>query len=537
MLCALVMLPAAGGCSSTPAVPPKPPTIKVLRVVNHFGGTHYRTIIHDGVWYQTFDSSLLVLNPEQLTVVKQVDFGKAGEVGPATDMIIDEANKRMFIIIEDDEVIELSLTAPQAPEIVRRLDAAKLGIHPHHLSSVEGVYYVSGTGGVVRLSDLTRVLSSPEDAGRVARSAHGLVVTIGRQVHRLEDDKYIGSASDLQMLPTDAVAGQAGEMLFTLQGEQGALVGLMSPEVREIDSAQAKVAAKGIVRSVKVIGKMVWIVTDESVRGYSIGPDALEPAITCDVLGARDVDRISENYLAIAGSFGRSIYRIVQDAKGEGSTFVRGQREPSGLLAAVTDGQHILAGGPQGLWMYLINSRVELTNRKFDKPPPNPPRRAALVTAQAQISDDNTTLTVTPSPAAAASGTANAPSGAGGAASGRGAQQPVSPTAWTYTEPGGSLIHCVVAIDGENFWIGHDKGITVLKPILPAAPPVKFSMSGQAPSTVNLTDHVVGRLRMDGPVLHIYPLMVGGGASYVSVFGGFGVAQFVEEPSPVVVAK
>jgi hypothetical protein len=46
-------------------------------------------------------------------------------------------------------------------------------------------------------------------------------------------------------------------------------------------------------------------------------------------------------------------------------------------------------------------------------------------------------------------------------------------------------------------------------------------------------DTVAGSVRLAGPVIYIFPLLVGGGASYVSEFGGFGVVQFVEEPSPL----
>ena len=79
---------------------------------------------------------------------------------------------------------------------------------------------------------------------------------------------------------------------------------------------------------------------------------------------------------------------------------------------------------------------------------------------------------------------------------------------------------CVAAVDGD-FWIGHDRGVTVIKSV--EAVPVK----GAAPRA---SDRILGRLRFAGPVLHIHPLLVGGGASFVSEFGGFGVAKFIEEP-------
>jgi hypothetical protein len=41
---------------------------------------------------------------------------------------------------------------------------------------------------------------------------------------------------------------------------------------------------------------------------------------------------------------------------------------------------------------------------------------------------------------------------------------------------------------------------------------------------------VLGRVRIPGPVLYIYPLLIGGGVSFVSERGGFGVAELVDEP-------
>jgi len=510
---ALVMMTLnAGGCSSAPKTPPKPPVNSVLKLKHHLGGTHYRTLVRGGVWYQTFGGALLVIDPAQSATLSEIPFGKPGEIGPAVDMVIDDAQHRMVVVIEDDEVIQLSLIDPRAPVIVSRTSAGTLGIRPRRLSVVDGDIFASGPGGVVRLSDSARMLKSDEDVGRVGRSRDGLVASVGRQIHRLPDDRYAGAASDVQMMPLSL--GDPNTLMFTLQSEQGALVGLMNRDLRETQLPRGHIAVKGQVRRVREAGGKLWIVDDQGVTGYAVDDSGLTEAVHVAVLGARDVDLIDSNYLAIAGAFGRTVYRIEKDQQGPGSVFVRGQREASGLEGAACDGQHILAGGSLGLWMYLINARVELTTRLFDKQPPSPRRAATTVFAEARISQDGRSIEATPAPAHASD---TAP--------------------WTYSEPDGSLIHTVVAVDGD-FWIGHDKGITVLRAADLTAPPQKSTAnkSGSSSATPPL-DRVRARLRLEGPVLYLFPLLVGNGASYVSQLGGFGVAEFVDEPVLVPAGK
>jgi hypothetical protein len=73
-------------------------------------------------------------------------------------------------------------------------------------------------------------------------------------------------------------------------------------------------------------------------------------------------------------------------------------------------------------------------------------------------------------------------------------------------------MRCAVAVDGD-IWIGHEHGIIVL--------------SGEATSPI-----VKAELTIPGPVAALYPLRVGGGATYVSTLGGFGVARWFAEVIP-----
>ncbi len=429
--------------------------------------------------------------------MKTIDLGKSGEIGPAIDLSIVDSldHPRLFVVVEDDEVVELSLKSPQSPEIVDRIAASALGIQPRRLTMIDGTMYVSGKGGIVRLSDRKKIFSSDEDVSRVARCELGLIACIGRRVFRVEDERYIGSASEVQMI---AASSSAPPLAFARQGDAGVLVGLMNSDVREVDAQNATISVPGQLQSMRAAGDRLWIVTDQTISGYRIGERTLTDPIHVDVVGARDVGQVNENYLVVAGTFGRAMYRIATDSKGSGEKFVQVQREPSRLSQAVTDGRHILAGSREGLWMYLINARAELTTRQFEFAPPPSLTSASVASAQARISEDRRTLTMTWNVG-------------GGQAS----------QTWDYSDPQGAQFQCVVPIDGD-FWVGHGRGLTVLKPI----PPVPQTKNGRNQEI----DRVAGNIRIDGPVRYIFPLLVGGGASFVSEFGGFGVAQFVEEP-------
>jgi hypothetical protein len=507
LLTAVVLFPV--GCASKPKTPPKPPTVKVLRLTHHVGGTHYRTVVDGNYCYQTFDRRLLVMAAGEVTPLKTIELGKVGQSGPAIDMTLHprDSGKRLWIVIEDDELLELSLELPQAPVIAKRMAAARLGIRPRRLSMVGEDLYVSGPGGVVRVRDNHKVFSSEQDISRVAQGEAGLIACADRQATRLSDGRYVGSATDF--------AGTAGQhLIFIRQGEAGGHVGFMTAQAREIDAHRATVAVPGQINGVRVINDRLWIASDRTIAGYRMSENTLSDPIFIDVLGATDIAALDEQLLGICGTFGRATYRLEESDKDEPPAFVKIHREPSRLSLAASDGRHILAGGAEGLWMYLINSRVDLTTRQFENAPPPPTTIASVANGAAKISDDRLSITIT----------ANA-------------VDPVTgdKSRFTYSEAGSGtavLIHCVEAVDGE-FWIGHDRGITVLKappaPIDEGAPKRETQKAQQAAQQI-AANRVAGRVRLDGPVLYIYPLLVGGGASFVSEFGGFGVAKFVDEP-------
>jgi len=486
-------------------LPPPTPTVSSFNLVHHVGGTHYRVLTNEGRCIQAFGSSIQVVDPQSLLVINDVPLGKFGHCGPVVDMAI--VGERLWAVIEDDAVVELALPPGLAPTIRRSISSSDLGILPRTVSVVDGVVYASGAGGVVNLDSGAKVFSNDDVCGSVAKAGRALVTSVGRQVHRLDDGRYVGAASALINLPNDVAEGSSAALAFTLGNEAGSLVGLMTSEVREVGGSDATVGVPERVERLRFLNSHLFIVGSQRIDWYEVAGDAMKFAGTIDILGARDIDQLDARTFVIVGTAGRAIYQLNEGSSG--GRFIAAQREASRLSMATGDGLNVLAGSREGAWMYLVNSRAELTKRTIESAPPGP-RVANSVDAQATISIDGTTLSVKPV--------------AGGPEP---AAQP-----WEYREPKGAKMHTVMAVDGD-FWIGHDRGITILRPdggqsLLDLQLVAKAKKKD---STIPMPqpDPVKERLRFAGPVKYIFPLLAGKGASYVSEFGGFGVARFLDE--------
>ncbi|MDY7109731.1 MAG: hypothetical protein SYC29_13935 [Planctomycetota bacterium] len=480
MLCLGVIAVMGPGCAGPVRRPARESPAPVLRITDHVGGRHERMLFREGLWYQSCGHELLVLERADGSTIARVapgrHLGPVRRLAPITDMLIH--GDRLLLVLEDDGVAELSLADPRGPVISDIIEAERLGIRPRRLSVAAGEVYISGVGGIARLSDGEIVFRREGDIGRVVTSNWGLVTTIGRRIHRLRDGEYIGSASAL--IPLPAGSSLPGSLAFIRRGEQRTSIGLMHGDLREVDARKATVALDSPLHRLRIFGDRMWVVAGEAIRVYEMRGDALKTAMTIPVAGARDLRIIDESHLAISGTFGRGIRRLRADATGPGGAWVHLHREPSALTRADFDGRHVLAGGAQGAWLYRLGSGARPVDE--DAPTESTPQRGAVtVGATALIDDDNRRLMIS-----------------------------TSEGEFVHAEPVGATLHCVAAVDGR-FWVGHDRGITVLRggPRDPAA--------------------VIGRLRLDGPVCFIFPLLEGGGAAWVSEFGGLGVAR-LDEP-------
>jgi hypothetical protein len=196
------------------------------------------------------------------------------------------------------------------------------------------------------------------------------------------------------------------------------------------------------------------------------------------LVGVQDADWLKGDFLAIAGTFGRGIVPV--DAIDPIRSASHWTAAPAGLQRAGSDGETLLADSPHGRWSYRIGrdaTKVDSSAVAL----PSPASKASVLGWSIEIDDDGQAALETPT----------------------GSQQ-LSP-------PGGGRFHCVAASE-DAFWLGHDRGILLL---------MLTGLDGRAAEARRLA------VLIDGPVICIEPLMLGGGVAYASEHGGFGVVREV----------
>ena len=484
-----------------------------MRITSAFGGTHRKSWIEGGVWYQSFENRIVFLDPQ--TGAELVDFELAprGTTGVVSDFAL--AGTNLYAVLEDDWVMELDVTKAREPKLVAQWGRPELGIRPQFVSVVGDEIYVSGDGGAIRLSQATRHGEVELDSkgrpvpvarptpmldgrmvGRVVAAKGGPVACIGRRIVRVADGQYLGSASSLIELPAAAGGGYG----FVLQAKDGAQVGLMDDNFRERSAS----ALRGQVHSIRFFDDRFFAVNDFEVATWKIevkksGDASAATAASSDaapqeyllgallsvpVKGARDVAKVQRNRFAVAGTFGRALYRYLPEGDKPGDTFYWSRRLPGRLEVSVTDRRRVLASSREGGWMYLIGEEAELT----DAPITSPDRPAVAVETSwgsAKIDEAGTGVTFR-----------------------------IGDKSQTHALAHGGPVSGICAADGK-IWIGHARGIDV----------VGFD---------SLTQEIVleDRIRLEGPMIALYPNRVGGGVAYVAAFSGFGVVRPVDADAP-----
>ncbi len=440
-----------------------------LRITNHVGGAHRCLMLFDDAWLQCQRSNLLVLNPRTQQIIRSLDLAADGESGPAVSMA--HAGEQLAIVLEHDAVVIVDISVPALPAIDQTIPAHELGIDPRFVSAVEDDLYVSGPGGVVRLSDRRRFLAGALYAADVVKADAGLVVAVERQVRTLETDEYLGSASRLLPIAPPAEAPSA-QFLFALQGTDNVTFGLMNGQIREIDST----VIPGHARSLRFFDNRAWIATENQTIGYAIYQGKLVDPYILPARGIRDLDLISANRYAIAGDGGRGIYRPRSENEKPGNSFVLSDRQPGHLQAALTDGRRIVAAGPLGSWLYTIGARAEVASKPLESHEPAL-TTASIVDIKASIVDNGAAIEIK---------------------NGSESQRIPSPENSSYAS--------ITAVEGD-LWVGHGRGIQVFRP----------DPAGQW--------NEVDSIRIDGPVLYLFPERLARGVAFVAEFGGFGVVR------------
>ncbi len=462
---------------------------RAMRVVSSFGGAHRAMVVDGNVWFQTFANRVLMLESETGTLISDVELAPRGTTGPASDLVVRG----------DSLFVALDVHQPRLPKLRARWTATELGLEPMKLNLVQNQVLVSGDGGVVRLSEAAAAGTSFDEKGRpiapvlprraldgmnvgtVVEAEGGPVACVGRRILRLETGEYLGAASMLAPMPDEFGGGFA----FALQASEGAEVGILGTNFRERSSS----ALRGTVRSLRIFERRFMAVTEYEIATWKLeptpGPDAIEhesgiqlgaPRFV-SVKGARDVWCVRTNRYAVAGTFGRSLYRALPEGDKPGDVFYWSERMPGRLDVAVSDRRRTLAAGVEGNWMYLIGEKAELVDRPLTEADPQ--------NARAEV--------------------------AWGSASCDEAREVVSfrvgDRALAYKPSRAGLVSTLAAADGK-IWVGHDHGIDIVG---------YDAMAGELVSE--------SRITLAGPMIAIYPNRVGGGVNYVARLDGFGVIR------------
>ena len=455
-----------------------------LQVTDLEGGTHWRTLVIDGRWYQGLGPELLSVSPRDATqVLDRVRPLPLGMSGALVDMVDYEGD--IVAVLDRTAVVRIDRSSERKHVVTELMLERDLGLRPEELSVSDGGLFVSGLGGIVRLDTGERIVAAPQRYGRVVRTAQGLVATRGKDVVRLNDGAVVGLATDLQPMPEGT--GPAGSLAFALQQPNVARVGIKDANLNEL----AAVAVPGEVRRVRVLDGRLWAIGPAAIETWTIDRDSagavsLGDHRTIAVRGALDVDIVAPNSYAVAGTFGRSLYRLSADDRGASDQFYSAVREPGRLDTAYGDQRRIMAGSDEGMWVYTMGAECELTPRELRVVSvPKAEVTGPFGTSRFEGADGDP-LTVDQEHRVIV----NAPSGPDR----------------ELGVPQGSLARTLESVDGD-LWIGHDDGIDVWRP-----------------GTDGLRR--VARIRIQGPVTHIFPRRAGNSAGFVSLFGGMGVAEW-----------
>jgi hypothetical protein len=468
-------LSALCGCgTSWKADVPDRPSTRSIVVDHQTDGTHRRLAVVDGVWYQTTGSDLLVLDTQGRLISRQA-LAPAGTALPASDIVV--TSGEIAVLLGQSEVIVLDRTDPWRPTIVDQVDGAVLGMWPLHLGSDGDTILVFGKGSARTLSGEIVARSDGSEVTSVLNYRGRQLHVAGRRIHRRAGDTYLGTASLLEPAQPQANVPDAA-FLFARNERNGALVGYLGENCRELDALSMTVGVAGQVIRLRQQGSRVLVVTSKGLYVLRITPDGLKKDWRWPTTALEDADWVDEKHLAIAGSFGRGVVPIGVGDPIENA--VVWQASPAGLTHAASDGKGLRAHSPHGHWVYKIGSEPVLGDRPEEALSP-PSRSAAVLGWSVELDDNGVAQLETPG----------------------GTHQ--------LNAPGDGRFHCIAATE-DAFWFGHDSGILLL---------TLQSVNGLNEAVESRRLNVL----IDGPVICIEPLVLGGGVAYAAEHGGFGIVR------------
>ena len=463
------------GCASSwkPAESARPQTESI--VVDHqTDGTHRRLEVRDEVWYQLSGTTLLSIDGLG-RVISRTQLALPGTSPSASDLIV--MDDEIVVLLGDAEIVRLDRSNPWRPIEVDRIDGQDLGFWPKSLARWQGEVVALGKGAartldgslVVR-SDGDVVTSLVEDGGR-------LLFVSGRRIHRRAGGAYLGTASLLDVAEPNHHLPD-GALLFTRHERAGSLIGFLGADCRELDTEKWTTAVTGTILRVRQRDGQLLVVSDTGLGVFRLTGSGLIREWWKPLDGMQDADWLDTSHLAIAGTFGRGIVPI--GAVDPIASATHWTAAPAGLLRAGSDGNTLIAESEHGRWSYQIGRNAIQTDES-DTPLPLPASKASVLGWSLELNNEGQAVLETPA-----------------------GPQTLSP-------PGGGRFYCVASTE-DAFWLGHDRGILLL---------MLTGVDKGSPAARRLA------VLIDGPVICIEPLMLGGGVAYASEHGGFGVVREV----------
>ena len=464
-----------GGCLTTYTPTAKADERPKEAYVSHsVGGTHWRTLVVDGTWLQGFGPNLLVLSTKNGAVLDKLACFPVGKSGALVDFAVYKGD--LIGVLDRTAVVRIDRTNPLAMMVVETIKEKALGIRPETLSVVDGDLYVSGLGGVIRLDTGEHFLAGTEVCGRVVGTAVGRATTRHGEIVRLSDGTILGRATDLQNISVSA--GSSKLIAFVDQEKDSARIGILDENMHEI----AVTVVSGEVTRLREINGRLWAVTPGGITTWKIASGGLSDEQKIRVRGALDIDMAGPNTYAIAGTFGRALYRLEADESGPGDEFFATTREAGRLERILSDGRRIVGGSDEGNWIYITGGLCEPSKNPIQTV--NPPSAVAFGEFGKAIIEgaDSDVFTVESAHRVVVNG--------------KGTSQIIQ-------MPQGAFARTIATV-GSDLWIGHDDGIDIWR--LESEKMIR-----------------VGRIRLQGPIMNIFPRRTNDGASWVSLYGGMGV--------------
>jgi hypothetical protein len=428
--------------------------------------------VQDQAWYQLSGTSLLALD-QQGRVISTTHLASPGSAPNASDLVVTDTE--VAVLLGDAEVVVLDRTNPWRPVEVDRVSGSDLGFWPQGLESWGDGVVAVGPGGARTFDGEVVVRTDGEPVTCVVAAGGRVLHVSGRRIHRRAGGQYLGTASLLEVAEPHPTLPE-GAMLFARNERSGGLVGVLGADCRELHAEQWTSAVPGEVLRLRQDGGRVLVVSTEGFGVYRLTSDGLVRAFWTDVEGVQDADWLDEHRLAVAGTFGRGIVNT-QRANPLDSP-EHWTHAPAGLTRAASDGEMLIADTPHGRWAYRPGREPERIDSDGSALAA-PATTASVLGWTVTIEEDGSAEMETP-----------------------GGVQRLHP-------PGGGRFRCVASTE-DAFWLGHDRGILLLM------------LSGDDSETARRLGVLI-----DGPVIAIEPLILGGGVAYASTHGGFGVVREV----------